>query len=193
VNDQDKRFSQFEQDHHHRLNQVGIIENDPRIQIELTTGQKLAKARKSLNLTTDEIAGALYLREEFISTIEAGSYSNLPGIAYATGYVRAYAALVDLDQDELINSDPDLGIRAIDQDIEPKNEKTIMLPAAREAPNFNPNINWLKTAIKGLSILLLISLLILGWNYWKDFANWWSDRIMSEKIIELERESDQQS
>ncbi len=163
------------------------LDHGPRIQIEFSTGQRLAHARNRLKLSVQDVAKTLRLAEEYIVAIEAGNYTELPGIAYATGYVRAYAELVQLNPDRLINSDPDLGIRAIDKQVEAKNEN--VSTRTIETSNHFSRINWLSTVLKGFIYLLLISALLIGWNFWDDMTQWWTDRIMTEKIIELEEDA----
>lgn len=76
----------------------------------LTTGQQLANARKSLNLTVKEVAEFFHLPVTTIEAIENNDYEKLYGVAYATGHVRAYANYFNLDADQLIENDPVLGV-----------------------------------------------------------------------------------
>lgn len=77
---------------------------------QLTTGQQLANARKSLNLTVKDVAEFFHLPVTTIEAIENSEYEKLYGVAYATGHVRAYANYLNLDADRLIENDPVLGV-----------------------------------------------------------------------------------
>ena len=77
---------------------------------QLTTGQQLANARKSLNLTVKEVAEFFHLPVTTIEAIENNDFEKLYGVAYATGHVRSYANYLNLDADKLIENDPFLGV-----------------------------------------------------------------------------------
>ena len=65
-------------------------------------GETLRAARESQNLTLSSVARQLNLSERSLTQIEAGDYSQLPGHTFARGYVRAYAKLLGLDQNRLV-------------------------------------------------------------------------------------------
>ena len=69
---------------------------EPELTVTPDTGILLATARQEMNLTHADIADSLHLSEEIIDSIEKCEYHNLFGKAYATGYVRAYASVVNL-------------------------------------------------------------------------------------------------
>jgi cytoskeleton protein RodZ len=48
------------------------------------------------------IAQVLHIRYTYLVAIEDGRYEDLPGQAYAIGFVRAYADHLDLDGDEIV-------------------------------------------------------------------------------------------
>lgn len=64
-------------------------------------GADLRAARERLGWTLPSIAGHLRIRLPFLEAIEDGRISDLPGNAYAMGFVRAYAQTLGLDQDEV--------------------------------------------------------------------------------------------
>ena len=184
MNDQEKTFVLFDEAEDFPVSQD---KSERQIHIEPPTGQKLAQARARLGLSVEDVARALILSEEIIEAIEDGNYAVLPGVAYATGYVRAYAERVNLDADYLVQSDPDLGLRAIDKDVDTRPERASTRTI--ETHVFPSSFKWAATAIKGVAYILLISILLLGWNFWDNITEWWTDRIKTEKIIELENES----
>ncbi len=165
----------------------GLEESEPRIPIQLSTGQRLAQARQELDLSIHEVARSLCMNENIIEALESSDYSGMPGIAYVTGYVRVYAELLNLDANQLINSDPGLGLQAIDKEFESKHERTTARVINRTS--FSGGINWVATTVKGILSIMLVSALLISWNYWDEITEWWTDRIKAEKIIELERQS----
>lgn len=81
-------------------------------------GDVLRRRRRELGHELREIAQDLCIREHYLAAIEAGRTEQLPGAAYAVGFVRAYAdalgldgmALADRFRREALNGggDPDL-------------------------------------------------------------------------------------
>jgi len=64
-------------------------------------GADLRLARERLGWTLPAVAAHLRIRLPFLEAIEDGRLDELPGNAYAVGFVRAYAKAVGLDQDEI--------------------------------------------------------------------------------------------
>ena len=65
-------------------------------------GETLRAARESKNWSLSSVAKQLNLSERSLSQIEAGDFSQMPGHTFARGYVRAYAKLLGLDQNRLV-------------------------------------------------------------------------------------------
>jgi cytoskeleton protein RodZ len=65
-------------------------------------GETLRAARESKNWSLSSVAKQLNLSERSLTQIEAGDFSQLPGHTFARGYVRAYAKLLGLDQNRLV-------------------------------------------------------------------------------------------
>lgn len=69
---------------------------------ENVLGIQLSKARENQGLTIKDIADRLHLSESVIEAIEKDDYDHLPAPAFVRGYLRKYAALVNLDTDSVI-------------------------------------------------------------------------------------------
>ncbi|WP_417791295.1 RodZ domain-containing protein [Stutzerimonas xanthomarina] len=65
-------------------------------------GETLRAAREDKNWSVSSVAKQLNLSERSLTQIEAGDFSQLPGHTFARGYVRAYAKLLGLDQNRLV-------------------------------------------------------------------------------------------
>lgn len=63
-------------------------------------GQRLKDARIQRNLTLEEVAIAIKIKQEFLAAIEKGEYGKLPSVAYAQGFVRNYADFLGLPKAE---------------------------------------------------------------------------------------------
>ena len=65
-------------------------------------GQILADARREQNLTIQQVAEKIHIRQQYLVDLEEGQLSDLPGRVYILGFIRTYARLLDLDGEELI-------------------------------------------------------------------------------------------
>ena len=65
------------------------------------TGADLRAARERLGLSLPDIATHLRIRLPYLAAIEAGRIGELPGNAYAVGFVRTYAKALGLDANEM--------------------------------------------------------------------------------------------
>ena len=64
-------------------------------------GAELAAARERLGWSLPDIAGHLRIRKPFLAAIEQGRLDQLPGSAYAMGFVRSYAKALGLPPDDV--------------------------------------------------------------------------------------------
>ncbi len=65
-------------------------------------GARLSNTRENLSLTIEQVSSDLNLPVDYIRTLEKGSLDGLPSIVFAKGYIRAYAKLLHLDDDQLV-------------------------------------------------------------------------------------------
>lgn len=64
-------------------------------------GGDLRYAREQHGWSLPDVAGTLRIRQPYLEAIEAGRLSELPGNAYAVGFVRTYATALGLDPVEI--------------------------------------------------------------------------------------------
>lgn len=64
----------------------------------LTVGRRLRAAREAQGLSTAEVAARTRIAQRFLEAIETGDLGLLPSPTYASGFARAYARVVGLDQ-----------------------------------------------------------------------------------------------
>lgn len=67
-------------------------------------GRHLREQRESSHLSLEEVAHHLHLDVELIKALEADDYSRLPSPAYICGYLRSYARLLKLPEDEIVRA-----------------------------------------------------------------------------------------
>ena len=64
-------------------------------------GDELREARLALGYSTAELAAELRIRQAHLEALEEGRLRDLPGAAYAVGFVRSYAVALGLDADQM--------------------------------------------------------------------------------------------
>lgn len=64
-------------------------------------GAELRTARENIGWTLPAVAAHLRIRLPYLEAIEEGRIADLPGNAYALGFVRAYAKQLGLDAEEI--------------------------------------------------------------------------------------------
>ncbi|WP_270935191.1 helix-turn-helix domain-containing protein [Falsiroseomonas oryzae] len=65
-------------------------------------GDALREARQALGHSVEEMAAALRIRRPYLEALEEGRLRDLPGLAYAVGFVRSYATALGLDADDMV-------------------------------------------------------------------------------------------
>jgi len=66
-----------------------------------SVGETLRAERLKRNLTLDQISRELKISTRFLDAIEAGEFNKLPGGVFTRSFVRQYARLLGLDEEEL--------------------------------------------------------------------------------------------
>jgi cytoskeleton protein RodZ len=66
-------------------------------------GEALRAAREGRNWLKSDVAMQLHLSTDALTYLETGQFDKLPGLTFARGYVRAYAKLLGLDQNQLVH------------------------------------------------------------------------------------------
>ncbi|MET3713223.1 transcriptional regulator with XRE-family HTH domain [Sphingomonas trueperi] len=61
-------------------------------------GERLRAAREAMGLDLPEIAARTRIPQRHLEAIEQGTYSGLPSITYASGFAKAYARAVNVDE-----------------------------------------------------------------------------------------------
>lgn len=63
---------------------------------------RLRNERRKQGLSLDDVAEALRIRKRYVAAIENERFDELPGPAYALGFVGSYAQLLDLDRSAVV-------------------------------------------------------------------------------------------
>ena len=65
-------------------------------------GQRLREARTRRKMTVERVAKELHLDVPVIQAIENGDRAAMPAPIFVQGYIRSYARLLELPEDELV-------------------------------------------------------------------------------------------
>ncbi len=70
----------------------------------LSAGAMLREARENRGLSVFEVAEKLFLTEHYVHALESEDYEKLPGEVYVKGYIKSYALLLDLDEEQVMGA-----------------------------------------------------------------------------------------
>jgi cytoskeletal protein RodZ len=65
-------------------------------------GEILRRKRESYGQDLPTVAAQLHIRLTYLRAVESGRFKDLPGMAYASGFVRSYGDYLGLDGEELV-------------------------------------------------------------------------------------------
>ncbi|QXP83855.1 RodZ domain-containing protein [Methylococcus sp. Mc7] len=120
-----------------------------------SAGQRLRAAREARRLGVDKVARELHLSAGIIGALERDDYASLPPPAFVRGYLRNYARLLDLPEQEIV----DAYNRVAGEEAGPE-----LRPAVRGQGEAKP-ASWLGP----LGLVLLGIAGIWGYQYWRSF------------------------
>jgi cytoskeleton protein RodZ len=67
-----------------------------------SVGVVLRAKRESFRQDLETVAGQLHIRLSYLKAIEDGRFKDLPGLTYASGFVRSYADYLGLDGEDMV-------------------------------------------------------------------------------------------
>ncbi|MHA1539008.1 MAG: helix-turn-helix domain-containing protein [Alphaproteobacteria bacterium] len=120
-------------------------------------GLIMRETRLEKNFSIADVVESLRIRKNYINAIEDGRFEDLPGMAYAIGFIRSYSDFLELDTKEMIAS-----FKSDMQTTDTNKIQTTALPSTITEDRFP-----IKIIMGAATILLLISLILwytLGGN-----------------------------
>jgi cytoskeleton protein RodZ len=70
--------------------------------MRLGVGEILRQKRESFRQDLPTVAAQLHIRLTYLKAVEEGRFKDLPGMTYASGFVRSYADYLGLDGEEIV-------------------------------------------------------------------------------------------
>jgi cytoskeleton protein RodZ len=134
------------------MNSAEPIEDIPDLTNKNGPGERLQSARIEQGLTIDDVANRMHLSKAILESIEENDFDEITAPIFVKGYLRAYARIVSLDEEELIKlymefySNEDPPISSISN-------------TAREISTDDARIKWMTYLV----VIVLLTLLAIWW------------------------------
>lgn len=128
-----------------------------------TVGTVLRARREQLGWSLGEVSKRLRIRQEFLSALEEGKIDKLPGIVYASGFLRAYAELLNLNTDEILQR-----FKSENQQVDQKPDLLFPMPVAQRGISL------------GVIILISAIIIVIAYIGWYKMTN--HEKTLSETI-----------
>lgn len=120
---------------------------------EFRIGERLRNAREARGLSLDEIEAATRIRRRYLEALENEAFDQLPGGAYAKGFLRNYASYLGLPAEDLVGMYPEFRADPIITHGSPVEVRiTPATPQSRA-----------RRIITGIAVLAAIGALLLGY------------------------------
>lgn len=125
-------------------------------------GRRLRKAREAKGLTSEDVAAQLNLSESYLTHLEHDDYDRLPGPTFVRGYLRSYARLLRLNDNEIIYAYEELLSNKSETDVPKEDQVTINV-------NHKPKDAWIPWV--GMAVLAVVVALTANWWFAEDGAS----------------------
>ncbi|MGE5544187.1 MAG: helix-turn-helix domain-containing protein [Bacillota bacterium] len=109
-------------------------------------GEKLRNRRQSLGLTLEDIEEETKIRKFYIIALEEDNYHLLPAMVYAFGFVRRYARMLGLDENEILQE-----FKRVSGKSEPRDDEETTAEVVHDRLNVP-----IKNILVGLIFLLVV-------------------------------------
>jgi len=131
-------------------------------------GDRLRAARNDTGLSIEDVATRMHLSIRILESIEDNNFDDITAPIFVKGYLRAYARIVSLDEDEMIQ--------------QYQNYYSEEDPPISSTSNLAPEISSDDARIKWTTYLVIIGLLglLAAW--------WWSQYQLETDVVSLDAE-----
>ncbi len=132
----------------------------------LGPGDRLQAARISIGLTLEDVASKMHLSAAILGSLEANDFEEITAPIFVKGYLRSYARIVNLDEEDIIKQ---YSLYYTHND-----------PPISSTSNASPEINSDDARVKGTTWLIIVILVGLL-SFW-----WWSRYQQPTQTVSLD-------
>ncbi|MBU2850871.1 RodZ domain-containing protein [Acidithiobacillus ferrivorans] len=125
---------------------------DPITGSEIT--QDLRTAREAHGWSLHQVAERLHITEVQVKGLEDGNYAALPGAAFARGFLKNYARLLELNPEPLLKT------------YDASNEGSGLHPSENVLPNCEGPLLDYSRRMLIFSVLVMIAIIVAAWWFW---------------------------
>lgn len=165
------------------MNQSDTVDEKDSKQTNNGPGDQLQAARIEQGLTIEDVATRMHLSLSILQSIEENNFDDITAPIFVKGYLRAYARLVSLDEDEMIQRYVDFY----------SNEDPPISTTSQMAPEISAQDARIKWTTYLVIIVLIALLSAWWWNKSQDKtetvsldADQQSDSVTAEQVTELQ-------
>lgn len=112
-------------------------------------GERLREAREEQKLSVSKVANLLHLDPRLVGALEHNDYEHLPEPIYVTGYLRNYARLLDIPEEDVVSSYQRLDIPP------PPILSDLTRKTQHRAPLNHVLIQWGAVGLVGIALILV--------------------------------------
>ncbi|MCW5588477.1 MAG: helix-turn-helix domain-containing protein [Legionellales bacterium] len=125
-------------------------------QVAQRLGQRLREARENKNLLIPDIAEQLYLPKRVVIALEAGNFTEHPGLTFMRGYLQTYARLLELPTLSIMSDFDNLGL------VQNRSAQTVIAPSfiPKQPTISERSMSW----FTGFIFVGLFALLLIWWQ-----------------------------
>ncbi len=150
-------------------------DNPPLKPLSASAGQCLAAARQAQNFSVKDVAQRLNLATATIQALERDDYQHLPGSTFIKGYLRAYARLLNLESEEIVQS-----VNLAPEEMgEIRASKRSLMHRRRRGPRKRGGW-WRRIALFLAALAILMWAMLVQWPDWR--ANLDVDEIIAQSL-----------
>ncbi len=143
-------------------------ENSGAGEIETSPGQFLSAQRSQRGLSQKEVADKLHITVHYVNAIESDAYEKLPGTIFAKGYMKRYAEILQIDDQEVLDRFEEF------QQAQQEHEKEVTRITRRKHQARNLNL-----ALVSVGLFAGIFAGLWFWN----FSNQNPEPVVSEPVV----------
>jgi cytoskeleton protein RodZ len=122
-------------------------------------GDRLQAGRIEMGLSVEDVASRMHLSNDIVEAIEENNFNDITAPIFVKGYLRAYARIVSLDEDEMIQQYAEF---YSDED-----------PPISSTSNVAAEISTSDKRVKLITYLVIVGLAVL-------FAIWWWNKYQTQ-------------